>query len=71
MKNKTFKPIHSQEELEESIVFLAEDLKRRAKEISNDWDCAIKEFEIKTSLEIGELLEWKITKKYSAYKEEE
>ena len=68
---REFKAIHNQQELESCIVFLADDLKRRANEISNDWDKAIQEIEIKTVIACGELLKWDINKKYTAYKEKE
>lgn len=74
MKNKKefkiLKPIQKQEDLEEYIVFLADDLKRRAKEIAIDWDKGISEIEIKSILQSNNVLQWEVSKTYTAYKVE-
>lgn len=74
MKNKKefkiLKPIQKQKDLEEYIIFLADDLKRRAKEIAIDWDKSISEIEIKSILQPNEVLKWEVSKTYTAYKEE-
>lgn len=52
----------SQEDLKQCIEFLAEDLKNRAEEISQDWDKQISKIAISTTIEVGELLNWKVSK---------
>ena len=52
----------SQEDLNQYIEFLAEDLKSRAEEISQDWDKQITKIEISTVIEVGEMLHWKVSK---------
>lgn len=58
----------SQEDLKQCIEFLAEDLKKRAEEISQDWDKQISKIEISTTIEVGELLNWKVSKTKHAIK---
>lgn len=58
----------SQEDLKQCIEFLAEDLKSRAEEISQDWDKQISKIEISTTIEVGELLNWKVSKTMCAIK---
>ena len=70
-EDREFKYIKNQDELEEAIIFLAEDLKRRAKEISNDWDESICRIDIESIIEPGNLLKWDITKEYIAYKRDD
>ena len=65
-----FKAITKQEALEECIINLAEDLKNRAKDISNDWNKHIESIELKTTLRQGEILKWEVSKNYLANFEE-
>lgn len=60
----------SQEDLKQYIEFLAEDLKSRAEEISQDWNKELQKIEIKTTIEVGELLVWEVNKKYLAKEKE-
>ena len=69
MEPREFRVCKKQEDLEEQIIFLAEDLKRRAKEISADWNNAIYKIDIISTIQPNELLQWEIRKTYSAYKE--
>lgn len=65
-----FKYAKQEEDLQEAIEFLAKDLINRKKDISNDWNKAVRKIEIKTTIEVGELLEWEITKIYTAKEDE-
>ena len=65
-----FKCVKQEEDLQEAIEFLAKDLMNRKKDISNDWNKAVRKIEIKTTIEVGELLEWEVTKTYNAKDDE-
>ena len=68
---REFKVCQKQDDLKEQIIFLANDLKRRAKELSIDWDKSLESIDIKSTIQPNEILEWEITKNYIAYKEKE
>ena len=62
------KACKSQEDLKQCIEFLAEDLKNRAEEISEDWDKQISKIEISSVIEVGEILNWQVKKTHHAIK---
>ena len=67
---KKIEACKNQKELEDYIIFLAEDLKRRAVDIANDYGKELSKIEIKSEIELGNVLEWQVKKIYNAYEEE-
>ena len=60
-----FEVVRKEEDLIYFINLLAEDLKRRAEDISVDWNKHISKIEIKSTIEVGALIQWKISKIYN------
>ncbi len=62
---KKIEACKNQKELEDYIIFLAEDLKRRAVDIANDYGKELSKIEIKSEIELGNVLEWQVKKIYN------